>query len=153
MSNTVISDDRRASAKRPIPCNKLADKERQDIIDICNDPEFADVTPNQIVPTLVDRGLYLASQATFYRVLKDHNQLTSRTRFRPKGHHKKSLAQKATSPNCVWTWVISYLPSHVKGRHCYLYMIMGIFSRKIVGAEVYAQELGEHAADLLQRTT
>jgi len=149
----VINDDKRATAKRPEPSNKLSAEERQNIIDVCNDPEFADITPNQIVPTLADRGIYLASESTFYRVLKDHNQLATRTRSKPKGHQKKPRTQKATAPNHVWTWDISYLPSHVKGQHYYLYMILDIFSRKIVGAEVYAQELGEHAADLLQRTT
>lgn len=153
LSNGVINYDKRATAKRPEPNNKLSNEERQKIIDVCNEPEFADKTPNKIVPTLADRGIYLASEATFYRVLKDHNQLANRARSKPKGHHKKPRTRKATAPNHVWTWDISYLPSHVKGQHYYLYMILDIFSRKIVGAEVYAQELGEHAADLLQRTT
>ena len=136
-----------------MPCNKLSDKERQDIIDICNKPEFANLTPNQIVPTLADREIFLASESTFYRVLKEHNQLVNRSRSKPKGHRKKPRTQKALAPNCVWTWDISYMPSLIKGQHFYLYMILDIFSRKIVGAEVYAQELGEHAANLLQRAT
>ncbi|MDD1830207.1 DDE-type integrase/transposase/recombinase, partial [Photobacterium sp. ZSDE20] len=99
-----------------------------------------------------DKGIYIASESTFYRVLKEHSQLKRRgssvsiSRPKPK-------AQKATKPNQVWSWDISYLPSITKGEHYYLYVIMDIFSRKIVGAEVFQQELGEHAADLLQRTT
>jgi len=108
---------------------------------------------NQIVPTLAARGIYLASEAIFYHVLKDHNQLTNKTCSKSKGCHNKPRTQKEIAPNHVWTWVFSYLPCHVKGQHYALYMIKDFFSRKIVGAAVYAQELGEHAADLLQRTT
>lgn len=149
----VVSGDERASAVRPMPANKLSNEERHKIIDLCNEPEFASLTPNQIVPTLADMGVYLASESSFYRVLRDHNLLTNRVRSRFGGHHKKPRSQTATAPNQVWTWDISYLPSQVKGKHYYLYMILDIFSRKIVGAEVYAQELGVHAADLLQRAT
>jgi len=152
VNNGVISADRRPTAKRPEPYNKLSAEGRQKIVDVCNEPEFADITPNQIVPTLADRGIYLASESTFYRVLKSRSQLVSRKRAKTRGHYKKPCVQKATAPNHVWTWDISYLPGRVKGQHYYLYMILDIFSRKIVGAEVYTQELGEHAADLLQRT-
>tara|TARA_R110000772_G_scaffold226474_1_gene337153 strand:+ start:35522 stop:36559 length:1038 start_codon:yes stop_codon:yes gene_type:complete len=152
VKNGLVCGDERASAVRPTPSNKLSTEERKKIVDLCNEPEFASLTPNQIVPTLADRGIYHASEASFYRILKDHDLLAKRVRSRPKGHHKKPRAQTATAPNQVWTWDISYLPSHVKGQHYYLYMILDIFSRKIVGAEVYSQELGAHGADLLQRS-
>ncbi|ENA3539447.1 DDE-type integrase/transposase/recombinase, partial [Escherichia coli] len=54
-------------------------------------------------------------------------------------------------PNQVWSWDISYLPSWVRGQHFYLYMIVDIYSRKIIAAEVFASESGKHAAELLQR--
>jgi transposase InsO family protein len=147
-----IVEDLRNQAKTKVPHNKLTAQERQDILDVCNAPEYADLPPNVIVPMLADKGIYIASESTFYRVLKEHSQLKRRggsasiIRAKPK-------AQKATKPNQVWSWDISYLPSITKGEHYYLYVIMDIFSRKIVGAEVFQQELGEHAADLLQRTT
>lgn len=150
-STGTISEDMRSSADRPIPNNKLSEEERQVILAICNSPEFANCPPNLIVPSLADQGIYIASEATFYRVLREHNQLASRSRAKAKGSHKRPSAQKATEPNQVWSWDISYLPSEIKGKHYYLYMITDIFSRKIVGAEVFEQELGEHAADLLQR--
>ena len=62
------------------PGNKLSETERLRILDVCNSPEFASLSPNIIVPTLADRGGYIASESTFYRVLKSANQLTRRTR-------------------------------------------------------------------------
>lgn len=58
---------------------------------------------------------------------------------------------RAVAPNQVWSWDISYLPSWVRGQHFYLYMIVDIYSRKIIAAEVFASESGKHAAELLQR--
>ncbi len=148
-----IVEDKRPTAKRPEPSNKLSDEEQQQIIDICNEPEFADLPPNQIVPTLADRGIYIASESTFYRVLKARNQLVNRTRSKSMRKYNKPKAQVADDSNQVWTWDISHLPGEVKGHHYYLYMILDIFSRKIVGVEVHVQELGEYAAELLQRAT
>lgn len=62
------------------PHNKLSEAERQQILDICNTPEYADLPPNIIVPMLADEGIYIASESTFYRVLKANNQLGKRTR-------------------------------------------------------------------------
>ena len=151
VKDSQVSEDKRTTATRPVPHNKLSDEERQQILDICNAPEFAHLTPNEIVPSLADRGVYIASEATFYRVLTAQNQLKKRTRSNSK--RNKPKVQKATAPNQLWSWDISYLASKTKGKHYYLYLIMDVFSRKIVGAEVYSEELGEHAANLLQRTT
>lgn len=115
--------DMRQHPRQREPHNKLSEAERQQILDICNTPEYPDLPPNIIVPMLADKGIYIASESTFYRVLKANNH-----------------------------WDISYLPSKIRGKHYYLYLIMNIFSRKVVGAEVYDQELGEYAAELLQRT-
>ena len=147
-----LTGDRRALSVRPDPHNKLSDTERHRILDICNSAEFADISPNLIVPTLAERGEYIASESTFYRVLKHNNQLTERSGTKRKGTYKKPKSQKANKANQLWSWDISYCPSTTKGKHYYLYMIEDIFSRKIVGAEVHEQESGEHAAELLQRT-
>lgn len=147
-----ISSDLRSSTIRDEPVNKLSPAERQQILDVCNSAEFADVSPNLIVPTLADRGEYIASESTFYRVLKAHNQLVHRSGTKPKGTYKKPDSQKATKANQLWSWDITQCPAATKGRHYYLYIIEDIFSRKIVGAEVYEKESGENAAELLQRT-
>lgn len=148
-----LNGDRRQSTQRPKPHNKLSEEEIARILDICNSEEFADLTPSCIVPSLADKGIYLASESTFYRVLKQHAQLKERSRAKPKVRYKKPEVQTARRANQVWSWDISYLPSTTKGKHYYLYMIEDIFSRKIVGADVYEQESGEDASELLQRTT
>lgn len=68
--------DKRSTAVRNAPSNKLSDAERRRIIEICNSPEFASFPPNVIVPTLADRGIYIASESTFYRVLKANKLFT-----------------------------------------------------------------------------
>ena len=70
--------DRRQMATRPTPRNKLSDKERAQILEIANQPEFAEVPPTRIVPTLADEGVYVASESTFYRVLRAAGQLKHR---------------------------------------------------------------------------
>ena len=132
-----LTGGRKALSARPEPHNKLSYTERLRTLDICNSAEFADITPNLIVPTLADRGEYIASESTFYRVLKQNNQLTERSGTKRKGTYKKPESQKANKANQLSSWEISYCPSTTKGKHYYLYMIEDIFSRKIVGAEVY----------------
>ncbi|EAN8329406.1 IS3 family transposase [Salmonella enterica] len=150
--NQTIKSDRRGLTHRPPPHNKLSKHEVSDIIDICNSPEFAYLPPNQIVPSLADKGIYIASESTFYRVLRASGLLAHRSRTRPKKTRKRPDEKRATGPNQVWSWDITYLPSKIKGKHFYLYMILDIYSRKIVGAEVYEKEKSEYAAALLQRT-
>lgn len=144
--------DGRQNAIRPEPANKLTQAERQAILDICNAPDYQDLAPSQIVPKLADIGIYMASESSFYRILKEHNQLKHRGRAKEKRSVKKPPSHTATSPNQVWSWDITYCPSQVIGRFFYLYMIVDIFSRKIVGWEVHNAESGEYAATLLQRT-
>lgn len=133
----MIGADRRLRATDRVPRNKLSETERQQILAICNSPEFASLPPNVIVPVLADKGVYIASESTFYRVLKSANQMTRRSR---ECQHKRPDALKAAAPNQVWSWDISHLPSWVKGQHFYLYMIMDIYSRKIIAAEVFNSE-------------
>ncbi|EDR5079325.1 helix-turn-helix domain-containing protein [Salmonella enterica] len=95
----VINADQRPNAANRIPRNKLSEAERQQILELCNSPEFASLPPNVIVPTLADKGIYIASESTFYRILKSANQLTRRTR---EGQYRRPDALKATAPNRVW---------------------------------------------------
>jgi putative transposase len=146
-----IGPDKRPDAIRPEPANKLTEAEKQAILDTSNQERFASLSPCQIVPVLADEGVYLASESTFYRILKANNQLTHRGKSKPKGSIIKPDGFTAKSPCEVWTWDISYCPSTVIGRFFYLYMIMDIYSRKVVGWEVHECESGEHAASLLER--
>lgn len=119
---------------------------------MCNRPEFASLPPTQIVPTLLDKGEYIASESSYYRVLSAQGQLHHRGRQRSRQTQAKPTSYTATGSNQVYTWDITYLPSKVRGQHYYLYVIEDIYSRKIVGYEVYERECGELASQLLQRT-
>ncbi|TMX31733.1 IS3 family transposase, partial [Vibrio sp. Hep-1b-8] len=119
---------------------------------MCNRPEFASLPPTQIVPTLLDKGEYIASESSYYRVLSAQGQLHNRGRQRSRKTHAKPTSYTATGSNQVYTWDITYLPSTTRGQHYYLYVIEDIYSRKIVGYEVYECECGELASQLLQRT-
>jgi len=141
-----FSDNRKGS--RAVPANKISKAEREDIIAVLKTPEFGDSNPNQIVPKLADQGIYMGSESTMYRILKDlklnkHRQSSqSVTRIRPEPY-------VATGPNQVWTWDITYLPSKVRGSFYYLYMVMDVYSRKAVAYQVYERESGDLAADLI----
>ncbi len=147
-----ILPDKRPTAKKPEPSNKLTQDEKQSILDTCNADEFAHLPPSQIVPMLTGKDEYIASESSFYRVLKANNQLKHRGKSRPKGSRKTPLSFTASKPNEVWTWDITYCPSRVIGMFYYLYMIIDIYSRKIVGWEVHERQCGDKAAELLQRT-
>jgi transposase InsO family protein len=147
-----ISDDKRPKAIRPLPPSKLTEAEREQILAVCNQDEYAKLPPSQIVPKLADKGIYIASESTFYRVLSANNQLHHRGRDKPKGTVVKPDTHTATGPNEVWSWDITYCASRVIGQFYYLYMIMDVFSRMIVGWEVHESESGEEAAALLERT-
>ena len=143
-------EDRRAGPRRA-PANKLTQGERRRILKLLNSPEFCDLPPHQIVPRLADQGLYVASEATMYRLLREKKLLAHRQRSRPV-RHRRPRSWTATGPCQVWTWDITYLPTPVKGQFLYLYMILDVWSRKIVGAAVFPEESSDHAAQLLEET-
>lgn len=132
------------------PANKLSEFECRQIIAIANKAEYADLPPCKIVPKLADKGEYIASESTFYRVLKAHHQLNHRQKAKPSGKNKKPKALCASAPNKVYTWDISYLPTQVKGLFLYLYLVMDLFSRKIVGWQIYEEESSARAADIMK---
>lgn len=144
-----VLDQRQQVKKTPV--NKLSDHERAAILKVCNSEEFKSQAPKQIVPALADRGLYMASESSFYRILRDANQLHHRGHTAPANKIKPD-AYSANGPNQVWSWDITYLASNVKGVFFYLYLFMDIYSRKIVGWEVYENESSEQAADILRKT-
>jgi len=144
--------DRRPDACRSRPGNKLSEAERQRILAVCNEPAYSHLPPCQIVPILLDQGVYIASESSFYRTLKAANQLSHRGKAKAKAANTRPSSFVATSANQVWSWDITYCPSRLIGQHYYLYMIEDIYSRKIVGWEVYDRESGDDAAVLLERS-
>ena len=147
----TMQQDKRPDVVYQPPANKLSETERQQILDVCNQGEYSNLPPSQIVPKLLDKGCYLASESTFYRILKAEGQLTHRGKARAPQKRHKLTSYCANKHNQVWSWDITYLPSRVKGQFFYLYMYEDIYSRKIVGQEVYDKECGELASQLLQR--
>jgi len=141
-------DDRRKESSRT-PANKITALERQMILNTLNSPEYRNMTPHQIVADLADQEIYLASEATMYRILKEEEQNTHRQSSYPK-QKQKPEEFTATAPNQVWTWDITYLSSPVKGIFFYLYMVMDLFSRKIVTWQVHSREDSTFASELIQ---
>lgn len=146
-----IQADLRPITVKPEPANKLTEHERQQVLDVCNESRFASSPPSQIVPTLLDEGVYIASESTYYRVLKANELVNQRGRSRHITPRSKPEAYQAKGPNEIWSWDITYCASVIKGQFYYLYMFEDIYSRKIVGYEVHEQECGELAAQLMQR--
>jgi putative transposase len=142
-----IGEDRRAGPSRP-PINKLTDAERRRIVEIAGSPRFRDLSPRQIVPKLADEGVFIASESSFYRVLRVEGQLAHRGRAKAPTHRRPDELV-ATAPNQVWCWDITYLPSLVRGKFFYCYTVLDIFSRKIVGKAVHDCESDQHAAVLI----
>ena len=141
-----FSDLRKGS--RAVPANKICEAERDQIIAVLESPEFGDSNPNQIVPKLADQGLYLGSESTMYRILKNERMNKRRQSSQP-GTRMRPEPYVATGPNQVWCWDITYLPSKVRGEYFYLYMVMDLYSRKAVAYQVYECESGDLAADLI----
>ena len=131
------------------PKNKLSEFERQQILSVAGEEKYAHLPPSKIVPLLADEGRYIASESTFYRVLKAADQLKHREKAKPRTNRSKPQALTATGPNQVFSWDITYLPTQVRGVFYYLYMVLDIYSRKIVGWQVYDNESSALAADLM----
>lgn len=146
-----VQPDQRPLVPRPEPANKLSPVERAAVLDICNSEAFASLPPSQIVPKLADQGRYLASESSFYRILRAEGQQHHRGRARPPVRRKPPSSYKASAPCEVWTWDITWMPGPVAGMFFYLYLIVDIFSRKIVGWEVHERESADLAAVLIRQ--
>jgi transposase InsO family protein len=147
-----IDGDRRPQAVRPVPGHALSEAERAQLVAVANAPRFAAVPPARIVPMLADEGIYLASESSFSRVLKAHGQSIHRGRAKVPKAVRPPTTHIATEPRQVWCWDMTYLPAQVMGRWFYLYLILDLYSRKIVGWEVHDTDHADHAAHLVRRT-
>jgi len=131
-----------------VPANSLSEAEKMLVVAVATSPQFRDLSPAQIVPILAEAGVYIASEASFYRILRQQKLLRHRSSARPARHsHPKEYV--ATAPNQVWSWDITYLKSSVKGKFYYLYLVVDIFSRMIVGWAIHEEESAELAGNLI----
>lgn len=148
----LTTGDRRPQAVRPMPSHALSPEERAALLAVANEPRFASVPPARIVPMLADEGVYLGSESSLARVLKAHGQNARRGRAKAPKATRPPTTHIATAPGQVWCWDMTYLPANVMGRWYHLYLILDLYSRKIVGAEVHDSDDADHAVHLVRRT-
>ncbi len=129
--------------------NALSDNERTEVVELMNTPEHSSMSPSTLVPMLATLGIYVASESTFYRIARDLKLLQKRGRARPPSH-RRPREFRARGPNQVWAWDITFLPTVVRGRFLKLYVILDVWSRMIVGAEVHEVEDASLAAALIE---
>lgn len=111
----MVLEDRRASAIRPEPANKLTQADNEKILQTVNEPRFQSLPPTQIVPILLDEGEYIASESSFYRVMDADDQNNRRGRAKPPVKRAKPKEFVADGPNQVWTWDITYCVPGTQG--------------------------------------
>ena len=141
-------DRRRGSRKSN--SRALSEQERRHIIEVCTSPEYRDVAPPEIVARLSEEGVYIASARTFYRVLKSAGLLNHRGNNRPARTPYSPPELKATGPDQVYTWDITWMPTTVRGIFLYCYAIIDVWSREIVGWTVHESESEEYARRLFR---
>ena len=133
-----------------VPANKLNDLERQQVVNACNSSEYKDKSCSQIVPSLADKGIYIASESSFYRILNQAKLNNHRGRSKP-ASRVRPREIIATGPNQVWSWDITFLKTDIEGIFLYLYLVMDIYSRKIVGFEVHEAQTSDLAANMIEK--
>lgn len=148
----TVKIDQRPLISRPTPANKISEEERKEIMEILTSSDFTDLPPSQIVPKLADQGIYIASESTFNRILRDEKNNAHRSRSK-QPTKKQAPTHIAIAPNEVWTWDITWLNGAVKGKYYKLYLILDMFSRMLVGYELWEEESSAHAEDLVKKST
>jgi putative transposase len=136
--------------RRPHPA-RLSDAEKDHIVATLCEDRFVDLAPAQVYSTLLDEGVYLCSERQMYRVLNERHLVRERRR----GGHQRAGSYgvprlEADRPNKVWTWDITALRGPTKGVKYYLYTIVDIFSRKVVGWTIHEAESEKHARRLIR---
>ena len=142
--------DNRSSVKRE-PANKMSEKEEEQIVSICCSERFRNLSPNGIVPILAEEGVFVASESTMYRVLRRLGLLKHRAESKPGTKSKKPGELKATGPNQVLSWDITYLKTIIKGQFYYLYLFEDVWSRLIAAWEVHSYESGDVASEIMKK--
>ena len=143
-------DDGRCGPRHQ-PRNALSAAEQAKLVEVMTSPRYAGMSPKQVVPRLADEGQYLASESTMYRLqrrlgLRGHRRGIART------HVTRAVTvHRAVGPNQVWSWDITWLPTTLRGTYVYLYLVLDVWSRRIVGWEVHEREGADEAAALIRR--
>jgi putative transposase len=142
---------------RPIPVERrpshraLGVEERRAVLDVLHGPRFADLAPAEIYATLLDEGCYLCSERTMYRVLAENAEVRER-RNQLRHPNYKAPELLATAPNQLWSWDITKLLGPAKWTYFYLYVILDVYSRYVVGWMLAHRETAALAERLIQET-
>lgn len=142
--------DLRKGAEKNIP-RKLTQEEEREILRICNSQKYKDYNPYEIHASLLDEGIYIASISSFYRVLRKADLMIPRREVRGSSRNNRPPEKKATGPNQVWTWDITWLKTNVRGLFYYAYVIIDIWDRSIVKWSIHDREDDALAHELFQR--
>jgi len=136
---------------RPAPTRALEEPERQAVLAVLHSQRFCDVAPAEVYATLLDEGTYLCSERTMYRLLAAEGETRERRaqRVHPVYHKPELLAE---APNQLWSWDITKLLGPAKWTYFYLYVILDVFSRSVVGWMVAHRESAELAQRLIEET-
>jgi putative transposase len=121
-------DNRKGSLRHVV--HKFSAEERRRVIETVNDPRFADLTPAQIVAILAEERIYVGSESTFYRIMREEGLLRHRGRARQPREPRPIPILEARGIHQVLAWDITLLPGPVKGQFYYLYMVMDVWSRR-----------------------
>ncbi len=136
---------------RPKPARALTDHEKQKVLDALHGDRFVDKSPGEVWATLLDEGTYLCSERTMYRILADNQEVKERrNQLKHPEYTKPELL--AEGPNEVWSWDITKLRGPVKWTYFYLYVILDIFSRYVVGWMVAPRETATLAQKLIKES-
>ena len=138
-------------APRPTPQRALSEEEKATVRETLNSERFWDCTPREVYATLLDDGIYLCHWRTMYRILEEHDEVRER---RNQLQHPAYVEPEllATAPNQVWSWDITQLKGPAAWLYYYLYVILDIFSRYVVGWMIAEGESAELADELIAAT-
>ena len=138
-----------ATSRKREPVNRLTCTERATVLAVLTSDEFVDSTPMQVFATLLDRGSYLCSVSSMYRILGENTMVKERRR-QARHPARKIPELVATGPGQVYTWDITKLAGPVKGVYYDAYVMIDIYSRYIVGVHVHARETGLLAEEMMR---
>lgn len=141
-------DDGRCGPHRR-PSNALSAAEEAQILSVLTSARYAGLSPKQLVPQLADEGLYLASESTMYRLQRRHGLRRTPRATRRTHVTRACTVHRATAPNQVWSWDITWLPTTVRGRYLHLYLVMDVWSRRIMGWRIAPRESADTAAEFV----
>ncbi|HYO70559.1 MAG TPA: IS3 family transposase [Archangium sp.] len=145
-----LGQDRRGAPRLP-PANSLSEEERRRALALVRSEEYRGLSPKQLVARLADQGRYVASESTLYRLRRLRSRVAPGPGVR-KTTRLPLVEHVALAPNQLWSWDITYLKGPVRGGYFYLYLILDVFSRRIMGWQVHAEESMELSSRLILQT-